>query len=56
MGVLSRGESNPSKGDNPRQILALQVGGFVVRPAPSHRKNYFLKKLEETRTDDFRTT
>jgi len=38
MGVLSHSEGNPSRGDNPRQILVLQVGGFVVRPAPSHRK------------------
>jgi len=27
-GVLSRGEGNPSREDNPRQIVVLQVGGL----------------------------
>ena len=33
MGVLSRGEGNPSSGDNPSQILVLQVGGLLAKKA-----------------------
>jgi len=45
MGVLSHGEGNPSRGDNPRQILVFQVG--VCREASSlTQENYLLKKAQ----------
>jgi hypothetical protein len=47
MGVLSHGEGNPCRGENPIQILALQVGGLSWGQHPHTVKTTLLKKLNE---------
>jgi hypothetical protein len=47
MGVLSHGERNPSRGENPIQILALQVGGLSWGQLPDTVKIILPKKLNK---------
>jgi hypothetical protein len=47
MGVLSHGEGNLSRGENPIQILALQVRGLSWGQHPHTLKTILLKKLNK---------
>jgi hypothetical protein len=47
MGILSHGESNLSRGENPIKILALQVGGLSWGLHHHTVKTILLKKLNK---------
>jgi hypothetical protein len=46
---LSHGEGNPSRGENPTQILVLQVGGSSWGQLPHTVKNHLAKEAQRGR-------